>query len=395
MVIIMNIRNNYRATIYSCYIAYIVQGIINNISPILFVSYQQTFGIPLEKIGLLIAVNFGIQIVVDLASAKLVDRIGFRKSMAAAHILCAIGTIGIGLFPVIMPDAFTGLIIATLLNGIGGGLLEVVVSPAVEAAPGDEKEKAMSMLHSFYCWGCVGFVLLSTVMLKYLNGNNWIYMPMLWAVIPFLNLFLIAYVPFNKIVDDNERVPIIEIFRIKEFRIFIVLMLCAGASEMAMSQWASYFAETGLNVSKTTGNILGPCAFSLLMGLSRLFYGKMGHKIKLKRFIIISGVLCIVSYCTAAFSPINIVSLIGCAFCGLSVGIMWPGTYSMAADKCKAGGTAVFSFLALAGDIGCVSGPEVVNIVSGAVPETGLKAGLTAATIFPILLLIMVTIKEK
>lgn len=393
----MNIRKSYRATIYACYLAYIVQGIINNISPILFVSYQQTLGISIEKIGILIAVNFGVQILVDFASAGLVDRVGVRESMIFAHVLTVIGTAGIGLLPLIMPDPFIGLIIATILNAIGGGLLEVLVSPTVEAAPGEDKEKAMSMLHSFYCWGCVGFVLLSTLMLHFFKGGSWIYVPIIWAAVPVVNIFLFGLVPINQLVADEERVPIVSILKMRSFRIFVILMICAGASEMAMSQWASYFAEIGLNVSKTTGNLLGPCAFSLLMGLSRLFYGKMGHRIELKKFIILSAILCIISYLTAVLSPVSIISLIGCALCGLSVGIMWPGTYSLAAKDCKAGGTAVFSFLALAGDIGCVSGPEVVNSISAAFPSFGIKAGLAAAVVFPVILLITIisAVKEN
>ncbi len=384
-------KSDYKITIYACYIGYIVQGIINNISPILFAVYQKSLGISLHKIGILIAINFGIQIIVDSASAKYVDKFGYRKCMIFAHILAAAGILGIGFSPIILPNAFVGLITATILNGIGGGLLEVLVSPIVEAAPGDEKEQAMSMLHSFYCWGCVGFILISTLLLRLLGNDRWMLMSFMWAIVPIVNCCLFVFVPINRLVEEDEQVSVSDILRKKVFWLFVILMLCAGASEMAMSQWASYFAEVSLNVNKSSGDLLGPCAFCFLMGLSRLFYGKMGNRIKLTVFMKFSCILCVCSYLIAVFAPINIISLIGCALCGLSVGIMWPGTFSMAAEQCKSGGTAVFALLALAGDIGCMAGPELVGVVSSAIPEAGLKAGLSAAIAFPAVMIIILS----
>lgn len=390
-----NIRTNYKYTIYSCYMGYIVQGIINNISPILFAVYQRRLGMSLDKIGILIALNFGVQTIIDLAAAKYVDKIGSRKCMVFAHIMAALGIMGIALLPAVLSDAFIGLIIAVLMNAVGGGLLEVLVSPIVEAAPGEEKEQAMSMLHSFYCWGCVGFILISTLMLKTAGEDHWYMIPILWSTVPLVNCFAFMLVPINTLVEEEERVSVLSFAKQGIFWVLILLMLCSGASEMAMSQWSSYFAEMGLKVSKTIGDLLGPCAFCLLMGISRLFYGKKGNSIKLERFMSFSCILCVCAYLIAAISPYPVLSLVGCAICGLSVGILWPGTFSIAAARCKSGGTAVFALLALAGDIGCVSGPELVGIVSGLLPELGMKAGLTAAIVFPVLMLVLIGIINK
>ena len=390
-------RTNYKYTIYSCYTGYIVQAVINNINPIFFIIYQKQLGISLEKIGLLIAVNFGVQILVDFLSARYVDRIGYRKSMVFAHIFSALGIMGVGILPQILPSAFAGLLLATICNGIGGGLLEVMVSPIVEAAPSGEKEKAMSILHSFYCWGCIAFIALSTITLHFIGNDRWYLIPVAWAPLPFINGFLFTVVPINRLVEDGERLPARQLFRKKSFWLFVLLMICAGASEMGMSQWASYFAETGLHISKTWGDLFGACFFCLLMGLSRAFYGKKGDKIDLYRFMCGSCILCIIGYLLAVFAPSAVIGLIGCGICGLSVGILWPGTFSQAAGDCREGGTAMFAFLALAGDIGCMSGPELVNLGSGLLPEIGLKAGLFLAIIFPVVMLFTMRciIKDK
>ncbi len=381
-------NTNYKYTVRACYLGYIVQGIINNVNPILFIVYRNQLGISLDKIGLLIAANFGIQILVDLLASRYVDRIGYRISMVAAHVLSVIGLVSLGILPFVFDNAFIGLMIATIMNGIGGGLLEVLVSPIVEAAPSEQKDKAMSMLHSFYCWGCIGFIAISTIILQIMGSGKWYLIPMLWAILPFINILLFLIVPINKLVEEENRIPVKSLLKSKKVWIFILLMICAGAAEMGMSQWASYFAETGLNIDKTLGDIFGACFFCAMMGVSRLFYGKSGMKINLKKFMAISCSLCVIGYLMAAFSPIAILGLIGCGICGLSVGIMWPGTFSYAAKGCKEGGTVMFAILALAGDIGCITGPEVVNIFSNAFPKYGLKAGLIAAIIFPIIMLI-------
>ncbi len=389
------LKNNYKYTVYACYLGYIVQAVINNISPIFFVIYQKYLGISLDKIGILITLNFGVQILTDIIAGKYADSIGYRKSMICAHIIAVFGIMGIGLSSFVFSNIFFGLVISTILNAVGGGLLEVLVSPIVESVPSKEKDKAMSMLHSFYCWGCVGFILISTIALKFIGETYWYIIPLLWSIVPFINIFMFAIVPINTLVDESEKVSVKIFFRNKVFWIIVIMMICAGASEMGMSQWASYFAEVGLKVDKTTGDIMGPVFFCFMMGLTRLFYGKKGEVINLEKFIVASCILCVISYGLAAFSPYPIIGLIGCGLCGLSVGILWPGMFSIAAKNCKEGGTAIFAILALAGDMGCVTGPQTVNIIYNIFPQYGIKLGFLGATVFPLLMIIFMIVGIK
>ena len=379
----------YQQTIYACYLGYIVQAIVNNLGPLLFLTFQKSLGISLEKVGLLVTINFGTQMIVDLLSAKYVDRFGYRKAVIFAHVMGTIGLVGMGVFPFVFSNPYTGLVLAVVINAIGGGIIEVLVSPIVEAAPSKEKEKAMSMLHSFYCFGHMGVVLLSTLAFRILGMERWYFVPIIWAVVPFLNCFFLTMVPIQTVVSKEETIPPKKLLSMKLFWLFAILMICAGASEQAMAQWASFFAESGLQVSKTLGDLLGPCAFAAMMAITRVFYGKMGHRIKLQRFMLGSCFLCIVSYLVAVFSPWPLLALTGCAFCGLSVGIMWPGTFSMAAKECSQGGTTMWAFLALAGDIGCAAGPTVVSTVSSFFEEYGIRVGLLAAIVFPFAMLII------
>lgn len=379
----------YKHTRNACYLGYITQAIVNNLAPLLFVTFQKQFSISLDKIGLLISVNFAMQMLIDALAAKFVDKIGYRTCIVGAHIFCTVGLAGMGIFPFVFPSAYAGLIAAVLINAVGGGLIEVLVSPIVESLPGDEKASAMSLLHSFYCWGHVSVVLLSTVFFVSVGTEHWTILSALWAIVPLFNTFLFLNVPLNTIHSEEASLPIRKLFSMKLFWVFLLLMICAGASEQAMSQWTSLFAESGLQVSKTMGDLLGPCAFAVLMGVSRAFYGKFGAKLNLKRFIAGSGVLCIASYLLAAFSPIPLLSLVGCALCGLSVGILWPGTFSLSSAYCPQGGTALFALLALGGDVGCAAGPGLVGWVSS-LADGELKWGLTAALVFPILLLLLI-----
>ncbi len=379
----------YKHTRNACYLGYITQAIVNNLAPLLFVTFQKQFSISLDKIGLLISVNFAMQMLIDALAAKFVDKIGYRTCIVGAHIFCTVGLAGMGIFPFVFPSAYAGLIAAVLINAVGGGLIEVLVSPIVESLPGDEKASAMSLLHSFYCWGHVSVVLLSTVFFVSIGTEHWTILSVLWALVPLFNTFLFLNVPLNTIHSEEASLPIRKLFSMKLFWVFLLLMICAGASEQAMSQWTSLFAESGLQVSKTMGDLLGPCAFAVLMGVSRAFYGKFGAKLNLKRFIAGSGVLCIASYLLAAFSPMPLLSLVGCALCGLSVGILWPGTFSLSSAYCPQGGTALFALLALGGDVGCAAGPGLVGWVSS-LADGELKWGLTAALVFPILLLLLI-----
>lgn len=380
----------YKHTKYASYMGLFTQAIVNNLAPLLFVTFQSQFQISLEKISLLIMLNFCTQILTDLICAKYVDRIGYRKAMILANVCCVIGLSGLGIFPLLLSNPYLGLMLAVVLNGIGGGIMEVVVSPVVEALPGDEKESAMSMLHSFYCWGQVSVVLFSTIFFLNFGIEHWKYMAIIWALVPFLNAFLFAKVPMEKLVEEHERLPLRKLFGVRVFWLLFLLMICSGASELAMSQWASYFAETGLKVSKTFGDLLGPCFFALLMGVSRTIYGIYGSKMNLKRTIAYSGALCVISYLVVVFSPIPVISLIACGICGFSVGIMWPGVFSLSSGLYPQGGTAMFAILALGGDIGCASGPGIVGFVAQA--TSNLKWGILSATMFPMLLVVFIVL---
>lgn len=379
---------NYRQTLYSCYAGYITQAIVNSFAPLLFLTFQSEFSISLDRITLLVTVNFCIQLLVDLVSVRFVDKIGYRVSIVLAHAFAALGLLGLGLLPYWLPDPYWGLLAAIVLYAIGGGLLEVLVSPIVEACPFPNKAGVMSTLHSFYCWGCVFVILASTAFFALAGTEHWRYLAMLWALLPLINGIRFLHVPIAPLVSEEERMPLGELLRSRVVWLFFLLMVCAGASEQAMSQWASAFAESGLQVSKAVGDLAGPCLFSVLMGTARAIYGKYSERWKLEPFLLGSGVLCVVSYLLAVFSPVPALALAGCGLCGLSVGILWPGTFSLGSARCRRGGTALFALFALCGDLGCSSGPTLVGLVSDAAGD--LKAGLLAAIVFPIALILAV-----
>ena len=388
-------KNQYNKTIAACFTGYIVQAIVNNFTPLLFLFFQRSYQIPLSQITLLVTFNFGIQLLVDLLSVGFVDRIGYRASMVIAHVLSAAGLVALTILPEILPAPFAGILISVMIYAIGGGLLEVLVSPVVEACPSDNKEKAMSMLHSFYCWGHAGVVLITTLFFHAVGIENWKILACIWAIVPIGNAAAFTRVPMAALMEEGESgLQLRELFRLKLFWILLMMMICAGASEQAVSQWASTFAEKGLGISKTAGDLAGPLAFAVLMGTSRLFYGKYGDRIHLERFMVYSSCLCILSYLGIALLPIPQLSLIACAVCGLSVGIMWPGTFSKASAALPKGGTAMFALLALGGDIGCSGGPTLVGMVSGALGDN-LKMGVLAGIIFPVLLLTGIILCRK
>ncbi|MDO4330555.1 MAG: MFS transporter [Lachnospiraceae bacterium] len=378
---------SYKHTVYACFIGYIVQAIINNFVPLLFLTFQLEFGISLDKIAMLTGMNFGIQLLVDLLAAKFVDRIGYRPCILFAHVFSAAGLLGLTVLPSVISSPYVGICISIVIYAIGGGLLEVLVSPIVEACPGEEKEKAMSLLHSFYCWGHVGVVLLSTLFFRLAGIANWRYMAVIWALIPLANIALFAVVPIASLIEDGEEgCSIRQLFQKRTFWVFMLVMACAGACEQAVSQWASAYAESGLQVSKTTGDLAGPLLFAVTMGGARLFYGKHGERIELKKFMKFSGGLCLCSYLIIGLTKIPLVGFLGCALCGMSVGILWPGTFSLAAKAMPKGGTAMFAFFALAGDLGCAGGPTYVGMMAERLGGS-LNLGILAAVVFPVVLL--------
>lgn len=384
----------FKTTIYSCFAGYIVQAIVNNFIPLLFLTFQNTYDIPLEQITMLVTFNFGVQFLVDLLSVKFVDRIGYRAAIILAHIFSAAGLISLTVLPEVLPTPFVGILLSVMIYAIGGGLLEVLVSPIMESCPTDNKEAAMSLLHSFYCWGHVGVVLISTLFFKLAGIDNWKTLAFIWAIIPVLNGIIWVKTPMASLIEEGEKgMSVRELFSNKVFWILILMMITAGASEQSVSQWASVFAEKGLGISKAAGDLAGPMAFAVFMGASRAFYGKYGDRIDLHKFMFGSGVLCVLAYFMISLMPSPIISLMGCAVCGLSVGIMWPGSFSTGAAVLKNGGTAMFALLALAGDIGCASGPSLVGFISSMFGEN-LKIGILAAIVFPLLMLICLLQKK-
>lgn len=380
-------RLSYQDTIKACFVAYVVQAIVNNFAPLLFLTFQSTYGIPLSQITLLITFNFCIQLLVDALSARFIDKIGYRASVVLAHICAAAGLVLLAVLPDMLPSSFAGLLISVMIYAIGGGLIEVLVSPIVEACPTDNKEAVMSLLHSFYCWGHVAVVLLSTVFFAVFGIENWKVMAVVWAFIPAANCILLTQVPIASLLGEGERgLSLKELFGTRVFWLLLLLMICAGASEQAVSQWASTFAESGLKVTKSMGDLCGPMFFAVLMGTSRALYGKYGDRLKLDACMKASAVLCIVSYLVISLSPWPFLSLLGCGVCGFSVGILWPGSFSIASRTIARGGTLLFALLALGGDVGCSLGPTFVGMISSFV-QGSLHTGILAAVIFPALML--------
>lgn len=386
----MNSNTGYSRTIKASCLGYVTQAVVNNLAPLLFLTFQELYNISMERITLLITINFTIQLFVDLLSAGLIDKVGYRRAIVFAHMCSAAGIGGMAVFPAMCGNAYLGLVLSVVLYAIGGGLIEVLISPIVEACPTEKKDASMSLLHSFYCWGHVIVVIVTTLFFAVFGRTWWKVLCALWALLPVCNAIYFGRVPIRSLNEEQEPMPWRGMFSEKLFLIFVLLMFCAGASEQAMSQWASVFAESGLQVPKEAGDLAGPCMFAALMGVSRLTYARFSDRISLKRFMLGSSVLCIVSYVLAVFSENPVLGLAGCGLCGLSVGILWPGTYSLASRSLPGGGTAMFAFLALAGDLGCTLGPTVVGMASAGIGS--IQGGLLTAIFFPGMLLLGVVL---
>lgn len=384
---------NTKKVIAASYIGYITQAIVNNFTPLLFVFLAEDFGVSLEQVTLIITLNFSVQLAVDLIASRITDRIGYKPLVIAAHIFVTAGFVAMGTLT-LLPNPYGWLLISSALFAIGGGLIEVIISPIVEACDTDEKSGAMSLLHSFYCWGQVFAVVVSTLFFFAFGIENWRIMAVIWAVVPLFNSFFFGGLEIKQLSPEGGTVKVRVLAGNRLFWLLVVMMLCAGASELAMSQWASAFAQAGLGVDPTVGNLAGPCLFALFMGSARAFYGKFSAKIKLEKFMLISCILCVAGYLTACISPIPILGFVGCSVVGLSVGIMWPGTYSIAGARLPMGGTAMFALLALAGDLGCTTGPTIAGFISGAT-DGRLQTGLIFAAIFPLILGIAALLLQK
>lgn len=383
----------FKHTVLACYLTYITSAVSNNLAPLLFVTFNKQFGLELDKLAFIITMNFGVQIFVDLAGAKYADRIGYKRLVMIAQLFDAAGLICLGTLPNVLPDPYVGIILSAFLYAIGSGLTEVVISPIIEAIPGDAKASSMSLLHSFYCWGHVLMVVVTTLYFKLFGIESWSTICLVWAILPIVNFFFYIFVPVAQLNDDGnaETMPLRKLLSVKIIWVFLLLMLCSGAAEQAMSQWASFFAETELGVSKQVADLLGPCMFAIAMGAARVLFAGVGRRLDIRVGLLISSVLCVVSYLMAAFAPYSLLALAGCTLCGFSVGILWPGVLSLSAKTYPAGGTAMFAILALGGDMGCFVGPELVARVSTALAggaEPSVKSGLALAIVFPLVILL-------
>lgn len=387
-------KKNYQKTLKACYLGFITQAIVANFAPLLFLKFHADYGISLGRIALISTTFYFTQLLVDLFCARFVDKIGYRRCVVASEVTSALGLAGLAFVPDLCANPFAGIIACVVVYAIGSGLIEVLCSPIVEACPFDHKEAVMSLLHSFYCWGSVGVVLLSSLFFTVFGIGSWRILACLWALIPLYNIYNFATCPIERLTEDGRGMTIGQLFRTPLFWVSILLMICAGASEIAMAQWASAYTEAALGFSKAAGDLVGPCLFAVTMGISRVIYGKFGAKINLIRYMIGSGILCLCCYLLSALSSSPLLGLIGCVFCGFSVGIMWPGTISITSPRLPQGGTALFAFLAMAGDLGGALGPGLVGTVSQLSGDS-LKTGMLAGGIFPLVMIVALLLLSR
>ncbi len=384
----MGKKPNYKKTLISCYLGFVTQAISANFAPLLFLTFKSTYGITLPQIAMIPLVFYLTQLLVDLAATKFADKIGYRTCVVFSQVLSAAGLVLMAFLPEVLPSPFIGVLISVVLYAIGSGLIEVLISPIVEACPFENKEGTMSLLHSFYCWGAMGVIIGSTVYFSVFGIENWKILTVIWALVPLYNTFNFINCPIERLTPDGKSMGIKNLLKTPVFWLMIVLMVCSGASEATMAQWSSAFTELAIGVSKTVGDLAGPCAFAMFMGISRMLYAKFSEKLDLTKAMLGCGILCAACYLLASLSSLSIFGLAGCALCGLAVGIMWPGAISLSSKKCSRGGTAMFAFLALAGDLGAMVSPSIVGTLSE-MAGGNLKTGLLVATIFPIVLVIV------
>ena len=390
----MTKQKNYKKTLIACYLGFVTQAISANFAPLLFLTFKDIYGITLEEIAMIPLVFYLTQLLIDLAATKFADKIGYRACVAASQVLSAAGLVFMAILPDLMPAPFVGILISVVLYAIGSGLIEVLVSPIVEACPFENKDGMMSLLHSFYCWGAMGVVLGSTLFFAVFGIENWKILTVIWAIVPLFNTFNFITCPIERLVEEGKSMGIGQLLKLPLFWLMIILMVCAGASEATMAQWASAFTESAIGVSKTVGDLAGPCLFAMFMGISRALYGKFSEKLDLTRAMLVCGGMCVGCYLLASLSAAPILGLAGCALCGLAVGIMWPGSISISSQKYPRGGTAMFAFLALAGDLGAMAGPAMVGSLSE-MAGGNLKTGLLVAVIFPVILVMDLVVVYK
>ena len=390
----MPAQKNYKKTLIACYLGFVTQAISANFTPLLFLTFKGSYGITLEKIAMIPMVFYLTQLLVDLAATKFADKIGYRTCVVVSQVVSSLGLILMVFLPSLLPVPFAGIIISVVLYAIGSGLIEVLLSPIVEACPFENKDGVMSTLHSFYCWGAVGVILGSTIFFALFGIENWKILTVLWALIPLYNTINFISCPIERLGEDGDSMGVRKLLGTPLFWLMILLMICAGASEATMAQWASAFTESAIGVSKTVGDLAGPCLFAMFMGFARMTYGKFSERLNLRKVMLVCGVMAAVCYLLASLSTSPVLGLMGCALCGLAVGIMWPGSISISSATCPGGGTAMFAFLALAGDLGATVSPTMVGTISE-MAGGNLKAGLLSATVFPVILVTCLVVLNR
>lgn len=380
-------KSKYTMTKIACYVGYVVQAVVNNFLPILFIALQNIYGLSYEQLARIILFNFLTQMVTDFITPKILAIIGYRKAAMLAHISASAGLVFLGILPKIMESTYFAIIISMVITAFGSGLIEVILSPMVDMLPTSNKAGSMSILHSFYCWGQAFTIIATTVMVMFFGFEGWANIPIIWAVIPFVNIFSFSFVPIIEPEKDQKTASLKQLFQNKSFILFLIMMLCSGAAEITMAQWASMFAQQSLGVSKAVGDLAGPCAFAIFMGAGRIWYANVSHKVSFRKTVIVLSVLCAICYIVVGLCDIPSVALVCCALCGFTVSIFWPGTYAEGSNTFKNGGPVMFSAFAMLGDIGCSLGPWLSGVVADGY---GLNWGFVASAIFPVLMIISI-----
>ncbi len=387
-------EKSYKSTKSACYIGYIVQAIVNNFLPILFIVFQKKYGLGYEKLGRIILVNFLIQILSDTITPIIVRAIGYRGCAILCHGLCATGLVMLSVLPTVIGDTYVAILLSVIIYAFGSGIIEVIISPMIELIPTKNKAANMAFLHSFYCWGQAFTVVCTTLLVSVFGFLNWNFIPLIWATVPFINMFFFIKVPVIEPKKETEKIKNNKFFISREFICFVVFMLCAGTSEVTMAQWASMFVQQGLGINKVTGDILGPCLFAIAMGIGRVFFGVLSGKFSYRKALVLNNILCFLCYIVVAFCKSPIPCLIACALCGFSVSLSWPGTYSLASARFPNGGTVMFSAFALFGDLGCSLGPWLLGLIAD---MYDLQTGFFVCSVFPLVMVItaLFVLKEK
>lgn len=401
-------KKEFRLTLMAARMGFFTQALVNNLAPVFFVLFRVLYGFSYLQVGILAALNFTLQLFADITSPNLISRFGYRKCAMTAQALCAVGLILMPGLCILTGGVYISFIIPVLIYSYGAGMIEVLASPIVEAIPDLPENTKMSMLHSFYSWGQMTCVALTTLALHFIGYERWFLIPVLWSAIPIFGIILFSRARLDMAdMAEKESEKGGRLF-CRSFVLMLIIMTCAGASEIAMSEWSSLFAEEALGVSKVAGDLFGPCMFALFMGMGRMCHAKFGERLNLSRLIKACSLLCVICYVGAALLRPAAASLIFCALTGLSVSLMWPGALSLAAAR-NNGGARMYGLLAAFGDIGCIIGPVVTSSVSefadgneriraiGAAyglsaDKTALRASLLAMALIPLVMLICLSL---